>query len=597
MSIDPIVLQKTLDNPFVHAILATFGGAAAMLLAVFFATAWQAVQVWRLERNCARAGEGGPDVLGLLRARLSRRSLARQRLEHAAARRAGEEVDLAALSEDAANRMHRWLAFPRYVSSVLVLLGLCGAVFGLYTVIPRLAAPLGDVQRALMAPVETKKYSAADDPAMKMFSTLTQTLQDSLQSTQGAFGASMTGILFTVMLIAGGWLVSFLVDGMLLYLDRITRDRLLPLFPAPSSAAAMSEVTRRLEQGSDRMSEAAERFSSGTASLARMGDAMTLQSSRLNETMSELYAFVEQFKDGARGISAANGQLQATQDRISGLVERFVDVAGEIVEAQRRSQQGLDGLGRQIADVLERVDRQATAHGMLRLGMEEGIQKSIHLVRELFDQRFLRLAESSADALDDKLDEHRSLIAAVQVKHEEFFEKLTDAVTRIKGHKQLLEGIQAIVDDQREMFREHLDRLVSADEARLSATVREATHADRRAFSDAMVGFHQALKTDLGVLAEAVRKSASGNGGGVATLVAAPGGNGHAVERPTLVAEAPPDPALARLAGLGAIVAPPVLLCSMVYLGTALQSQWAVVAGGGVALAGALGAWLRGWLR
>src|SRR5205085_6155488 len=130
----------------------------------------------------------------------------------------GGDFDQVALAEVLAARESAKISLARYVASVLVLLGLCGAIWGLSGLIRNMTPALETVQTQLdknvggVGATNAPAGTPAPDStaaAMDSFNKLIKTMSDSLESTRGAFYASLTGILSSVLLLLANWFASW----------------------------------------------------------------------------------------------------------------------------------------------------------------------------------------------------------------------------------------------------------------------------------------------------------------------------------------------------------------------------------------------------
>src|SRR5207237_854830 len=149
----------------------------------------------------------------------------------------GGDFDQVALAEVLAARESAKISLARYVASVLVLLGLCGAVWGLSGLIRNMSPALNEVQTELdkntpaaRAPNAPAGTEGADSTVaiQDSFKKLIKTMSDSLASTRGAFYASLTGILASIVLLLCNWFASWRQINFLAALEDLTATKLIP---------------------------------------------------------------------------------------------------------------------------------------------------------------------------------------------------------------------------------------------------------------------------------------------------------------------------------------------------------------------------------
>src|SRR5262249_7061425 len=140
------------------------------------------------------------------------------------------------------------------VASVLVLLGLCGAIWGLSRLVFKMSPALQEVQeqldRSTSAPTNSNGQNG-NAAVQESFKTLIAIMSDSLRNTRTAFYASLTGILASVLLLLCNWYVSSRQVEFLAGLEYLTATKLIPLFKSPPEISQLGGVVGAFREGSD----------------------------------------------------------------------------------------------------------------------------------------------------------------------------------------------------------------------------------------------------------------------------------------------------------------------------------------------------------
>ena len=561
MSLTAILFQQMLHNPFVISIVVVGVLTVLSLIKSWFRTALETRGIDALASRCAALKAQRPATQEALFEQLlqglSPTSLAaeRVRLVQDAYRRGQSDLGIDAHAELLADRVHLGLTFARYATSTLVLLGLCGAVFGLYTVVGELASPVDEIQQVLATMPDTisEKYSTKTDPLVQVFGKVTARLKDSLVSSQGAFGASLSGILSTVLVIFLTWIVALACDRMLMKLEDVTRDDLLPLVEVKSSGSALEKL------GAD--------FVDGVVFLSDLGNTLTEQTSRMSDVFGSMYAFVEKFSDGAKSLASGNERVGEVQAQLAQLLARFVETADQMKVGQDQSVKAQAELGRLLGDVLARVESQNGALLQMQQRMDEGLQQNVNLLRELFEQRNEALAKSTGNAVNTKL----KVVKEIMDGQKQYIEALTEATSTSKAHESLVKGLETLLVAEREGLRSTMVKQQDGlQQALVGALQSEGGHFERlnRNVESQIQSLHEA-KDSNERLALAVRESLGDLGRRMQNLSVGQGGGAPVSHKSPL----------SRLYPLAALTTPAVAVGCLVVIGRLTDDNvWAVLA-------------------
>lgn len=501
---------EMLHNPFVIAIAAVGLLTTLTLVTSAMRAHLEGRAIAQLQLNCSRLKANRPatqdEIFEQLLQGLPLACLAAERVRviQDSLRRGQSDLGIEAHADILADRAHLGLAFARYATSTLVLLGLCGAVYGLYTVVGELASPVDEIQQVIasMPDADTTKYSTKTDPLVQVFSKVTGRLKDSLEASRGAFGASLSGILATVALIFLTWGTAFAGEKTLLKLEKVTRDDLVPLVEVTSSGSALELLAADLKDG--------------TTFLAGLGDALTEQTVRLNDVVGNMFVFVEKFHDGARSITSGSEKLGESQVRLSEIASRLVETAEQMKVTQEQSARSQADLGRLIQEVLTRVETQSNTLHQMQQRMDEGLQRSVTLVRELFEKRSSAIAELSAAALQTTLTEHAEIVRQTEDRQQRYVQALTEATITSTGHKTLLHDLEKTLATEREGFQISLDKALTSHRGHFEGLNRAITE-ERQSLRETRESNERlalAVRESVTELSSRLRNAPVGGGGG-----------------------------------------------------------------------------------
>lgn len=407
-------------------------------------------------------------------------------LQHISVR--GGVFDQVALAEVLAARETARISIARYVANVLVLLGLCGAIWGLSGLIRNMSPALNEVQsemdksgaRAAGAPPAA---GGADSTAaiQDSFKRLINTMSMSLASTRGAFFASLTGILASVILLLANWFVTWRQVNFLAAVEDLTATKLIPIFKPPPEAAQLAA--------------AVESFRDGSNYLVRLSDDLDGKVSQVGGSLENLFAVVRKFGEGADALRAHQDRVYQAQEQMMGVVQEFVGLTTRIEAHQANTHGDLEGVMRAVAesnqtftraledwhakheDVLQVMERTARqAHSETKEARElaqRGIGEVADLIRTSVDQQVGMLRAQALELFEQQKVGTRDHLEQLLERQGQFVTQLEESVGKSDGHKALLSGLAETIGEEREEFAVRLAEVLDQNGRALGGLLAE----------------------------------------------------------------------------------------------------------------------------
>lgn len=515
-------------NPFVLSILALFLYSALKLsryLAKLPAQHAALDQVMKNFLNVERNEETDRELIKKdLLSDVAADSIAAQRvleLQRISVR--GGDFDQVALAEVLAAREGAKVSIARYVASVLVLLGLCGAIWGLSGLVVNMGPALKDVQEQLDksgpitgAGATGSNQSAPDSTAavQASFATLVKTMSDSLTNTRTAFFASLTGILASVLLLFFNWFVSKKQIDFLTAIEDSTATRLIPIFKPPHEASQLAEVVSTFREGLNYM--------------VRLSGELDVKVSTLGGSLDNLFAIVRKFGEGADALRGHQDLVYQAQAEMMGVVTQFMGLTSRIEAHQAGAHVDLEGVVKAVGesnrnlarsletwqerheDMLQRVEQGAKqAHAETKEARElaqKGFDELTGLIRTSVRQQVEALKTQSIGVIQQQEASTREHLSQVFAKQQEFVTTLQNSINESTGHKELLAGLATTIGEERNTFSEKLDIMLSQNKEALTALITEQQKlldiSGMRRVEEGLVQFVKENRSQFGALLE-----------------------------------------------------------------------------------------------
>jgi hypothetical protein len=378
----------------------------------------------------------------------------------------GGDFDQVALGEVLAAREGAKVSIAKYGSSVLVLLGLCGAIWGLSNLVFQMGPELRHMEE--MARSSNTQSTAAIQDSV---GTLIATMSNSLEHTKGAFFASLTGIILSVVLLFMNWMVGRRQVRFLAELEELSESRLVPIFKPPRESSELASVV--------------ESFKEGSSYLVRLSDELDSKVMQVGGNLENLFAIVRKFGDGAAALQVNQTSVFEAQTRMLGVVEEFTGLTERIEAHQAEAKDRIDQVISAVHDsnknftraieewqrkheaLLQLIQQSSKeAHYEARKARElaqESISQAMELIGTSIDRQLNELRAQALEMLDTQQTGNRQHLTEVVDKQREFVSTLQTAVLNGNGHRELLDGMNKTLEQERNSFTERFDRMIEQE--------------------------------------------------------------------------------------------------------------------------------------
>lgn len=401
----------------------------------------------------------------------------------------GGDFDQVALADVLAAREGAKVSIARYVASVLVLLGLCGAIWGLSGLVVNMGPALKNVQEQLdkgptvnnsgtTRPGETSDSTAA---VQASFGALVKTMSDSLTNTRSAFFASLTGILASVLLLLSNWYVSWKQINFLAALEDLTATKLIPIFKPLRETSQLAEVVAAFREGSTYM--------------VRLSDELDGKVSQVGTSLENLFAIVRKFGEGADALRGHQDRIYQAQEQMMGVVTQFMGLTSRIEAHQAGAHVDIEGVVQAVSegnknlaraledwqsrheDVLQSIERGAKqAHAETRDARDltqKGITEVAGLIHTSVDQQVGLLRAQAIELLQQQQVGTGHHLRELLDRQAEFVSDLQKTVSESDGHKELLAGLATTIGEERRAFADRMEKILRQNEQTLNAMLAE----------------------------------------------------------------------------------------------------------------------------
>ena len=488
------IFREYIANPFVIAIWVFFFAGVFALFRYLLRLPSQHAALRIAHENYDRVikmSETDPEVIrGELLKGSDKSSVTAQRIEelHWISVHGGD-FDQVALSEVLAAREGSKISFAKYAASVLVLLGLCGAVYGLSNVVVNIGPELADVQEHLNTSSRPSDAAGPGDgrtaadgsPMMDAFGKLVKTMSYSLVHTRNAFYASLTGILLSVVLLFLTWIISFLQIKFLTKLEDLTATKLIPIFkPLPKEYE---------------LAAALDSFKEGSNYLVRLSDELDSKMSQVGGGLDNLFAIVRKFGEGAQALHGSQDRIYEAQTQMMEVVEHFMGLTSRIESNQAETKENIDellgavresnkNLTRSVEEwkdkhesmlqEMQRAFTQARSETKdVRETSRQWIKETIGFVQDSFDRQLNTFNTQSLELLEKQYGNNQEHLVKVIEDQSVFVGRLEESVMKSDGHRELLEGMAKNIREERHAFSEQLQFVLKGNEKALQIIIDE----------------------------------------------------------------------------------------------------------------------------
>jgi hypothetical protein len=390
---------------------------------------------------------------------------------HVISRRGGDFEQVALAETLAASESSR-TSFTRYVASVLVLLGLCGAIYGLSNLVLQMGPELRKMQElsrqtsavgsnAPTTPTQNTSLTSIQESV----STLIETMANSLEHTRGAFAASLTGIGCSIALLFFNWFVGRKQVDFLTEVETLTATKLIPLFkPLPPAFE---------------LSGAVNSFNAGAQLAARMAHELEGVVESGAQHFQNLFFAISKFEQGARAIEESQQSVADAQSKMLAIAEQFTNVTEGIAKYQESSKDDISGVVSAVNDSNESIKKaieEWRAKHQEVLGQLDNVVKKAYTESKEAKQETKQILEQYITTYSDKIIEtlnnqqksnqdHLNQMIEAQKQH---IDTLQRAILDGQGHKELVDGLNEVLAEERGDFSTKFRELIEPQQKNLA---------------------------------------------------------------------------------------------------------------------------------
>lgn len=481
-------LSEYVVNPFVLAILFFFLLGLLRIVRYLWGLPVQTASLQTVSANYDAVERGQETDAELIKQDLLRevdpKSIVAQRvIEVQRISLRGGDVDQLALAEILATREGAKVSIARYIASVLVLLGLCGAIWGLSRLVFKMSPALQQVQEQLDqdAPSSGARGAEGAAPVQESFKMLINIMSDSLRNTRTAFYASLSGILTSVLLLLCNWFVASRQVSFLAGVEDLTATKLIPLFRPPPEASQLAGVVEAFREGSDY--------------LVKLSKDLDDRQQEVSGHLTDLFGIVRKFREGADALEAYQNSVHQAQEQMLGVVNQFVGLTSRIEAHQAGAHVDLEGvvlavaesnknLARGIEDwqknresLLQGIERTARqAHAETREARDlaqQGITDLALVIRTTLDHQVDSLRSHAIELIERQQLDSRKHLTEVIDRQGQFVSVLQKSIVESDGHKELLAGLATTIGEERTTFGQRMEKMLEQNATTLRALISE----------------------------------------------------------------------------------------------------------------------------
>jgi hypothetical protein len=389
----------------------------------------------------------------------------------------GGDFEQAPLAEVLATREGAKISFAKYVSSILVLLGLCGAILGLSNLVFQMGPELRTMQELNKRSATTPNPSGAgaaagqtDNPVDKSIDGLIDTMANSLAHTWSAFAASLLGIITSIGLLYFNLRISGRQVKFLTELEDLTATKLIPIFNPPRELAELSGAVEAFKEAStyvSALSSDLEKTSTRVVDSMLNFDEIVYKFRAGTETLQQNHeriydaqtAMLEVAQEHGETIKNIDGHLGHSRQTIETLVNVMLDTdktLGRVVEEWR-------GNNEKVLQLIQTVSQDAEKRASeARVETQQAIIELNQLVKDNFTEQLKALSNQCFTLVNDQDERNRRLIRDMSRELKESLKDLKDGLKELQtspngdGQKELITNMGDVISRDRSKFTELL---------------------------------------------------------------------------------------------------------------------------------------------
>lgn len=484
-------LTDYLFNPFVIFIWALFLTSLIAILRYLQQLPTQHAELDKVQNNyqaLLQTLETDPDVIREeLLSDVAPGSIASQRVEELYwISTHGGDFDQLALGEVVAAREGAKTSIARYGASVLVLLGLCGAIWGLSNLVFQMGPELRNMEA-----LARNSGTQGSAPIQESVGILISTMATALEHTKGAFYASLTGIILSVFLLFLNWIISRQQVRFLTTLEDLTATRLIPILKPPREASELAGVVESFKEGSNYVN--------------KLSDQVDFNLRQVGGNLENLFAIVRKFGDGAEALQVNQTSVFEAQTRMLKVVEEFTAVTERIETHQAAARERIDEVvgavdlsnknfsrainewqqkHESLLQVIQQVSKQAHFEAKeARELAQKAIDETTDLLRTSIDRQLKELRVQALEMLTTQQAGNHKHLSEVVDKQSEFVSTLQDAILNGDGHRELLKSVNKVLSEERDLFSERFDQMLEDELAVFSERLDKMLDQNERVIS------------------------------------------------------------------------------------------------------------------
>lgn len=355
---------------------------------------------------------------GLREAGVWTKSLTYQRIQQLVQIKANHgKFDSDSLSEIALGRQSLWGGLGRHLTSILVLVGLFGTVWGLSKAIVEVQPLITDIEQ------------------LGDLTRVSSIIGETLSGMKTAFSTTLAGLLGSLLLGLIGLWVNRVGARFSIELEEFTMTTLLPIFN-PSSAHQLQRTTEHLTKTAAAMESAMEK---GTRAMQQ--SARQLADSPWETPLAQQYQLIEKFGEFSEEFKQSFGKINEFQHTIDSALDSFRSAVSELSNKQGQLmeilQSSLPSLKQESESIKEMIDDYQSSqsdfitdlHNVFRTSQEHllnqftsRLQESNEMIEELSKQQ-----QSVSDRLRNLVETiHESVDTSNKQLSESFNESMED---------------------------------------------------------------------------------------------------------------------------------------------------------------------------
>lgn len=385
----------------------------------------------------------------------------------------GGDFEQAPLAEVLAAREAAKISFAKYVASILVLLGLCGAILGLSNLVFQMGPELRSIQELNKRSAGTQTSSntgtavGRDDNALDQSITgLIDTMANSLDHTWSAFVASLAGVITSIFLLFYNWWVGQHQIKFLTELEDLTAAKLIPIFKPPHELSELSGAVEAFKDASEYVSAVSSNLENTSA--------------RVEDSMRNFDDIVFKFRTGTETLQHSHERIYEAQSTITELMTEFSERSKSIEGHLSKSEENIAAITKVIGHsdkrfddaiaewrknnetLLQRIQTVAEQDAARAKNGQIETQKAIDAINQLIKTNFTeQLKTLNADCLavfKKQHDLNQGVLLQVVQEQKRLVNELQVSVNG-NGNRELITGVKDFIKAESLGFTHVLDEL------------------------------------------------------------------------------------------------------------------------------------------